>query len=492
MAIIKIKNPALKLLDTPNGKIAGNKLDVSFENITDTGTEGTRVASGTTAQRGSTTGQWRFNSTTGFFEGVSTGGSIASLEPTPTVTSVDVTEINPLLGGNQTIVVTGTNFTSGGTISFIGSNGTEVNANSTIYNSETQVTAVEDKATFTNALEPWKIKFTSASGKVGTSATGLIYSDQDPSWTTSAGNVGNILESTAISPVIQLSATDPDGDSVVYSETTSALSGAGFSLSSSGAITGTAQTVSGDTTTTFDVRATANGKTADRTFNIVTKNLNTQAILFDATNLSPTASGIPTSNGNGLGSVYPTTAVTLTNVNGSTGTLAHGDFLSAKSDTWSHYTWDDNREHHIGQTFWSIATKGNHDNANATGAWFGTHNGDTKGNSDLWFTMDYGDNPSFKITRMTGEATWRSGTGYFSLYGTNDISNVTGNNGSSDAGALSTTGLTEIFSVGNPGTTWDSGYQSSDYYRYYIYRITASGSPYDWGWDASKWYGDYY
>ena len=40
-----------KLLSTANGKIAGENLDVSFENITDTGTEGTRVATGTSAQR---------------------------------------------------------------------------------------------------------------------------------------------------------------------------------------------------------------------------------------------------------------------------------------------------------------------------------------------------------------------------------------------------------------------------------------------------------
>ena len=56
------------LLSTSNGKIAGSNLDVSFENITDTGTEGTRVATGTTAQRGSTAGQLRFNSTTNLAE----------------------------------------------------------------------------------------------------------------------------------------------------------------------------------------------------------------------------------------------------------------------------------------------------------------------------------------------------------------------------------------------------------------------------------------
>ena len=51
-----------KLLSTANGKIAGANLDVSFENISDTGTAGTKVASGTTAERGSTAGQIRFNS----------------------------------------------------------------------------------------------------------------------------------------------------------------------------------------------------------------------------------------------------------------------------------------------------------------------------------------------------------------------------------------------------------------------------------------------
>ena len=38
-------------------------------NIVDSGTEGTKVASGTTGQRGSTTGQWRYNTTTNFIEG---------------------------------------------------------------------------------------------------------------------------------------------------------------------------------------------------------------------------------------------------------------------------------------------------------------------------------------------------------------------------------------------------------------------------------------
>ena len=77
-----------------NDKLQSADLDVSFENISDTGTEGTKVASGTTAQRGTTTGQWRFNTTTGYFEGRNASGSFSTLEPTPTVSSVDDGEVD--------------------------------------------------------------------------------------------------------------------------------------------------------------------------------------------------------------------------------------------------------------------------------------------------------------------------------------------------------------------------------------------------------------
>ena len=50
-------------------RLGTKAVENSLTNINDQGTEGTKVAVGTTAQRGSTTGQWRYNSTTGFFEG---------------------------------------------------------------------------------------------------------------------------------------------------------------------------------------------------------------------------------------------------------------------------------------------------------------------------------------------------------------------------------------------------------------------------------------
>jgi len=57
------------LLDA-NGDVKQASLDnvPPFENITDTGTEGTKVATSTSAQRGSTAGQIRFNTELGLAE----------------------------------------------------------------------------------------------------------------------------------------------------------------------------------------------------------------------------------------------------------------------------------------------------------------------------------------------------------------------------------------------------------------------------------------
>ncbi|MDA8919419.1 hypothetical protein N9I13_00295 [bacterium] len=460
-------------------------------NIIDGGTTGTKVASGTTAQRGSSAGEWRYNSTTGFFEGRNTDGTFSTLVPDPTISSVDDTEIDSAGGGNQTLVITGTNFASGGVISFIGNDSTTFNATSTTFNSATQVTAVAPKSSFANSKEPYDIKYTGGDGKTAILAD-VINVDNAPSWSTASGSVGNVLESTTIS-TIQLSATDPDGDAVTYSETTSTLSGIGLSLSSSGAITGSVGAVSGNTTTAFTVRATAGTKTTDRNFTITIANINTQALLWDATNLEGQNTTMPSSNGNGLGGLSPSTAVTLTNVQGASGTLASGNFLSANSDTWSHYTHSDGRDHTIGDTFWSTTLQSGHSQSRYS-SWFGSHNGGSQNNTDMWFTMDYGANPSFKIKKLTGFTEWRSGTAVMYFYGSNSLGSLGGNTGGSDAGSASDSGWTVLvnnFDIMSTG--WDTGYFTNNtFFRYYMLRVIAGGGTYDWGIQRMKYYGDYY
>ena len=243
--------------------------DFKFENIVDTGTEGTKVATGTTAQRGSTTGQWRYNTTTGFFEGRNASGSFTTLEPIPTVTGSSVTEVDTNAGGNITTTITGTNFSSGGTIVFVGNAGTDITASSTTYNSATSVTAVAPNASFLNAQEPYKIKFTSSTGASGTSGSGLINVNTAPTFTTPAGSLGTIYDIMR-SDTLTVAATDADGDTISYSVQSGSLP-AGASLNSStGAITGFSA-VGSDTTSNFDIRATAGGKTSDRAFSITVK-----------------------------------------------------------------------------------------------------------------------------------------------------------------------------------------------------------------------------
>ena len=285
------------LLSTSNGKIAGSNLDVSFENISDTGTEGTKVAAGTNAQRGSITGQWRYNTDTGYFEGRNATGSFSTLEPTPTISSVDDGEVDSAAGGDQTLVITGSNFASGGTISFIGSS-TEFNATTTTYNSQTQVTAVAPKSSFLNAQEPYKIKFTSASGVTGISSVGLISVDNNPTWTTSAGQIGGeIYEGQSVS--ITVAAADVDGDTIAYSKSSGSFPSGLTIDSSTGVISGTAPTVSGDTTSNFDLRATANSKNVDRSFSIIIKDNPLSGVSeFSAMNYEATSNWLGTLNNN--------------------------------------------------------------------------------------------------------------------------------------------------------------------------------------------------
>ena len=246
-------------------------------NIVDAGTEGTKVASGTTAQRGSTAGQIRFNSTTGLAE-YYTGTSFKSIDAPPTVSSIDVTEVDSQAGGNQTIVITGSGFSSGATITYVGNAGTNFNASTVTVDSDTQITAVAPKASFLNAQEPYGVKITNTSGLSATLAS-QINVDTSPSWSTASGSLGTVFDSTRGTASFTVLATDTDGDTIAYSLQSGSLP-AGASLNTStGAITGFSA-VGSDTTSNFTLRATAGGKNADRAFSIVVNAPVTQAFTY--------------------------------------------------------------------------------------------------------------------------------------------------------------------------------------------------------------------
>ena len=226
-------------------------------NIVDSGTEGTRVATGTSAQRGSTQGQFRFNTTTGLAE-YYTGTDFKSIDSPPTITNISPTALDT--AGGQTITVTGTNFATSGTVS--------VSVGGTVASSVSIVSATS--LTFTSPAKSagdYELKITNQSNLSGVIT--ISYS-ADPSWNTAVDTV--IAEDTQGSSVNITNVTASEGsDTIDYSEVTSVLSGIGMTLNTTtGAITGTLPTgITADTIYTFTLRATDDeNQTADRQFKI--------------------------------------------------------------------------------------------------------------------------------------------------------------------------------------------------------------------------------
>ncbi len=167
-----------------------------------------------------------------------------------------------------TITIAGTNFVSGAIASAIGTNGVEVLASSTTYNSLVQLTAV-----FTgllNANEPYDIKVTNPSNLFGLIPDAL-YVNASPVWQTSSGSLGTFNEQVSIS----VSATATDSDSTItYSLANGSSLPSGVTLNSStGAISGTLPDISSNTTYSFTINASDGLNVIPRTFSITSNYL---------------------------------------------------------------------------------------------------------------------------------------------------------------------------------------------------------------------------
>ena len=160
-------------------------------NIVDGGTEGTKVAVGTTAQRGSTQGQIRFNTTIGLAEYYD-GSSFKAIDSPPTISSISPTSLGESqLSSNQTITITGGNFSTSPTVKIVGNDGTEINPASTTRNSVSQITITTPTSGITNANEAYDIKVTNTSGLAATLADALTI-NATPVFATNAGSFGTV------------------------------------------------------------------------------------------------------------------------------------------------------------------------------------------------------------------------------------------------------------------------------------------------------------
>ncbi len=164
---------------------------------------------------------------------------------------------------SNSIEITGTNFVTGAIASAIGTNGVEVQANSTTVNSIVSISAVFSG--LLTAHEPYDIKVTNTSNLFGILPDAL-YVNQSPVWQTPSGSLGTFDEVVSIS----VSATALDADSSVTYEIAQGSSlPTGLTLNqSSGLISGTLPTVNTDTTYSFTINATDGFNVIPRTFGL--------------------------------------------------------------------------------------------------------------------------------------------------------------------------------------------------------------------------------
>ena len=109
----------------------------------------------------------------------------------------------------------------------------------------------------------------------GTSWNTISAIDETPVWTTAAGNIVDISESSAFSATVV--ATDPEGGAIVYSSTT--LPAWASLNSSTGVVSGTSPAVTVDTTSTFSIIASdVNLNKTSRTFTIIVRD----ALIIDS------------------------------------------------------------------------------------------------------------------------------------------------------------------------------------------------------------------
>jgi hypothetical protein len=223
------------------------------------------VGRGTTANRplSPTLGDLYFDTTLNALIAYRTAGwEKVSQDPAPQIAS-----ISPTTAANTgtVVTITGSNFKSGLSVQFIGTNAVSYNSPVATFVGATTATATTPNLPV--AYEPYDVKVTNNDNQFAI-LENCLDAGGTPTWNTSAGSIGTFSENSSVSTSV--SATDPDGTSIVYSSSNLPLWAS--INSSTGAITGTAPDVSSNTTYSFDVSASDGVNSSLRSFSMVVQN----------------------------------------------------------------------------------------------------------------------------------------------------------------------------------------------------------------------------
>ena len=258
---------------------------------------------GNTAGRpAAATGQPYFNGEEKRLELYTSSGWQNIVSETPGVVSVSGNYLEST--GSGTLEIVGTNFTTGAIASVIGTNGVEVNANSTTVNSIVSVSAVFSGLVAAN--EPYDVKVTNTSNLFGL-LPDAVYVNNILNWQTAAGSLGTFNEQVAIS----VSATATDDSTITYALASGSTLPSGITLNSaSGLISGTLPDIATNTTYTFTINASDNSNpVVARTFSITSTARTAEVLLVGGGGAG--ANGNGNTGGGGAGGLVYASAYAL-------------------------------------------------------------------------------------------------------------------------------------------------------------------------------------
>ena len=193
----------------------------------------------------------------------SAGWEKVSQDPAPQIASISPTTAATT---GTTITITGSSFKSGLAVQFIGTNAAVYNSPVAVFVGATTATATTPA--LPTAYEPYDVKVVNADNQFAV-LENCLDSGGTPIWNTASGTVATINEQSALN--VSVSATDPDGTSIVYSS--SNLPSWVSLNSSTGSLTGTAPDISSNTTYSFDITASDGVNALSRSFNVVSNYL---------------------------------------------------------------------------------------------------------------------------------------------------------------------------------------------------------------------------
>ena len=235
-----------------------NLRDFTGKNRRFSGSDSIRLPRGSTADRiTAQTGEIRFNTTLNKAEYYDGSGWVI-LDSPPTISSLSVDSFD---AADDTFNINGGNFSTTVTVSIIAADGAELTPSVVTRNSSSSITCTIGSTWLTDAQssgsDPFDIKVTNSSGLAATLEDGIAYSPAF-SFTSATGSLGSLSDAgrnvSNITTACGGTSSDPD-DTISYSISAGALP-TGVSLSSStGAISGTANAESSNTTYNFTVQA---------------------------------------------------------------------------------------------------------------------------------------------------------------------------------------------------------------------------------------------